>query len=190
MQSNDDFGKLVLRATLAVLVLFHGVSKLINGIDPIMGMVAKAGLPSAFAFLVYIGEVIAPLMILFGIWARLGAVIVAINMIMAVSLAHTWSSSRWPRRAAGRSNCRVSISLRLSRSRCWAQADSGIGGRWGSGTEDHAQADAGRLRPASATLDGAAFAIQEAAKAGEPTNMPTLARTSFICSVFASLTSA
>jgi len=89
MRSNDDFGKLVLRATLAILVLFHGVSKLINGIDPIMGMVAKAGLPSAFAFLVYIGEVIAPLMILFGIWARLGAVIVAINMIMAVFLAHT-----------------------------------------------------------------------------------------------------
>jgi putative oxidoreductase len=88
MQSNDDFGKLVLRATLAILVLFHGVSKLISGIDPIMGMVAKAGLPSAFAFLVYVGEVIAPLMILFGIWARLGAVIVAINMIVAVALAH------------------------------------------------------------------------------------------------------
>jgi putative oxidoreductase len=88
MQSNDDFGKLVLRATLAILVLFHGVSKLINGIDPIMGMVAKAGLPSGIAFLVYIGEVIAPLMILFGIWARLGAVIVAINMIVAVALAH------------------------------------------------------------------------------------------------------
>lgn len=88
MQSNDDFGKLVLRATLAILVLFHGVSKLINGIDPIMGMVAKAGLPSGVAFLVYIGEVIAPLMILFGIWARLGAVIVAANMIVAVALAH------------------------------------------------------------------------------------------------------
>ena len=88
MQSNDDFGKLVLRVTLAILVLFHGVSKLINGIDPIMGMVTKAGLPSAFAFLVYVGEVIAPLMILFGIWARLGAVIVAINMIVAVALAH------------------------------------------------------------------------------------------------------
>jgi putative oxidoreductase len=88
MRSNDDFGKLVLRATLAILVLFHGVSKLINGIDPLMGMVAKAGLPSAFAFLVFIGEVIAPLMILFGIWARLGAVIVAVNMIVAVALVH------------------------------------------------------------------------------------------------------
>jgi putative oxidoreductase len=89
MQSNDDFGKLVLRATLAILVLFHGVSKLIHGIDPIMGMTAKAGLPSAFAFLVYIGEVIAPLMVLFGVWTRLGAVIVAINMIVAVALAHS-----------------------------------------------------------------------------------------------------
>lgn len=89
MQSNDDFGKLVLRSTLAILMLFHGISKLTNGIDPIMGMVTKAGLPSAFAFMVYIGEVIAPLMILFGIWARLGAVIVAINMIVAVALAHS-----------------------------------------------------------------------------------------------------
>jgi putative oxidoreductase len=88
MQSNDDFGKLVLRSTLAIFMLLHGVSKLINGIDPIMGMVTKAGLPSGIAFLVYIGEVIAPLMILFGIWARLGAVIVAINMIVAVALAH------------------------------------------------------------------------------------------------------
>lgn len=88
MQSNDDSGKLVLRATLAMLVLFHGLSKLASGVDPIMGMLAKAGLPGSLAFLVYVGEVIAPLMILFGIWARLGAVIVAINMIIAVALAH------------------------------------------------------------------------------------------------------
>lgn len=88
MQTNDDLGKLVLRATLAILILFHGVTKLINGVDPIMGMLTKAGLPAGLAFLVYMGEVIAPLMILFGIWARLGAVIVAINMIVAVALAH------------------------------------------------------------------------------------------------------
>ena len=88
MQTNDDLGKLVLRATLAILILFHGVSKLIAGVEPIMGMLTKAGLPAGLAFLVYVGEVIAPLMILFGIWARLGAVIVAINMIVAVALAH------------------------------------------------------------------------------------------------------
>lgn len=89
MQTYDDLGKLVLRATLAIFTLFHGVSKLITGVDPIMGMLAKAGLPTSLAFLVYVGEVIAPLMILFGIWARLGALILAINMIVAVALAHS-----------------------------------------------------------------------------------------------------
>jgi putative oxidoreductase len=88
MQSNDDLGKLVIRATLAILILFHGLSKLLTGVNPIMGMLAKAGLPGATAYLVYIGEVIAPLMILLGIWARLGAVIVAANMIVAIALAH------------------------------------------------------------------------------------------------------
>lgn len=88
MQSNDDLGKLIVRATLAIMILFHGVSKLVTGVDPVMGMLAKAGLPGGIAYLVYIGEVIAPLMILLGIWARLGAVIVAVNMIVAVALAH------------------------------------------------------------------------------------------------------
>jgi putative oxidoreductase len=88
MQSNDDLGKLVIRATLAILILFHGLSKLFTGVDPITGMLAKAGLPGAIAYLVYIGEVIAPLMILLGIWTRLGAVIVATNMIVAIALAH------------------------------------------------------------------------------------------------------
>src|SRR5690349_21598272 len=88
MQSNDDLGKLVIRATLAIFILFHGISKLLTGVNPIIGMLAKAGLPSAVAYLVYIGEVIAPLMILLGIWARLGAVIVATNMIVAIALAH------------------------------------------------------------------------------------------------------
>jgi len=88
MQSNDDLGKLIVRATLAIMILFHGVSKLVTGVDPVMGMLAKAGLPGGIAYLVYIGEVIAPLMILLGIWARLGAVIVTVNMIVAVALAH------------------------------------------------------------------------------------------------------
>jgi putative oxidoreductase len=87
--SNDDIGKLVLRATLALLLLFHGVSKLIGGVGMISGMLAKAGLPSAFAYLVYIGEVIAPLMILLGIWTRAAALVVVVNMIVAFLLVHT-----------------------------------------------------------------------------------------------------
>ena len=87
--SREDLGRLVLRVALAVLLLFHGVSKLTGGVGFITGMLAKMGLPEAIGYLVYVGEVIAPLLILFGVWTRLAAVIVAGNMIVAVLLVHT-----------------------------------------------------------------------------------------------------
>jgi putative oxidoreductase len=85
----DDRGKLLLRVLLAVLILFHGVSKLIGGVGPISGMLMKAGLPGAFGYLVYIGEVVAPLLILVGVFTRAAALIVVVNMIVALLLVHT-----------------------------------------------------------------------------------------------------
>lgn len=48
----------------------------------------KAGLPEFLAYLVYVGEVIAPLMILVGILTGPAALVLAINMIVAVLLVH------------------------------------------------------------------------------------------------------
>jgi putative oxidoreductase len=87
--STDDTGKLVLRAALAIMLLFHGYAKVTGGIGFITGMLAKAGAPAALGYLVYVGEVIAPLMILVGIFTRPAALVVAINMIVAVLLVHT-----------------------------------------------------------------------------------------------------
>jgi putative oxidoreductase len=87
--AREDQGKLVLRIVLAVLILFHGVSKLVGGVGPIAGMLQKAGLPGAIAYLVYIGEVVAPLMILFGVFTRAAALVVVINMVVALLLVHT-----------------------------------------------------------------------------------------------------
>jgi putative oxidoreductase len=89
LQAHEDQGKLVLRVILAILLLFHGVSKLIGGVGFITGMLEKAGLPGVFGYLVYIGEVIAPLMILFGVFTRAAALVVVINMIVALLLVHT-----------------------------------------------------------------------------------------------------
>jgi putative oxidoreductase len=89
LHPRDDQGKLLLRVVLAVLLLFHGVSKLMGGIGFITGMLEKAGLPGVFGYAVYIGEVVAPLMILFGIYTRAAALVVAINMIVALLLVHT-----------------------------------------------------------------------------------------------------
>lgn len=83
-----DLGKFILRATLAVLILLHGIAKIRHGIDPIIGMIVKAGLPSSVAYLVYIGEVLAPILVLIGIWTRPAALVIAINMVVAVLLAH------------------------------------------------------------------------------------------------------
>ncbi|MFN3788767.1 DoxX family protein [Massilia sp.] len=85
----DDEGKLLLRAALAIILLFHGVSKLAGGIGPIVGMVQGAGLPAVFAYGVYIGEVVAPLLILVGLFTRASALVVVVNMIVAILLAHS-----------------------------------------------------------------------------------------------------
>jgi putative oxidoreductase len=74
---------------LAVLLLFHGLSKLAGGVGFITGMLEKMGLPAAIGYLVYVGEVIAPLLILVGVWTRPAALVVAGNMIVAVLLVHT-----------------------------------------------------------------------------------------------------
>lgn len=88
MEARDDAGKLVLRALLAVLILFHGVSKLIGGVGFITGLLAQAGLPGALGYLVYVGEVIAPLLMLAGVYTRAAALVVAVNMIVALLLVH------------------------------------------------------------------------------------------------------
>ena len=84
----EDLGKLVIRSALAILVLLHGISKLTGGIDGITGMVTSAGLPAVFAYGVYVGEVIAPLLVLIGLWTRAAAAVMVINMIVAIMLVH------------------------------------------------------------------------------------------------------
>lgn len=89
VSSYDDLGKLLLRVVLAVLLLFHGLSKLTGGIGFITDMLGKMGLPGAIGYLVYVGEVIAPLLVLFGVWTRAAALVIAGNMVVAVLLVHT-----------------------------------------------------------------------------------------------------
>lgn len=83
-----DTGKLILRLTLGLLILLHGIAKIINGVGGIEGMLASQGLPAFFAWGVLVGEVLAPLMIILGFHTRLGAGLIAINMVVAILLAH------------------------------------------------------------------------------------------------------
>ena len=84
----SDLGKLILRLALGAMILTHGVMKIIGGPAFIVSLVAKAGLPHSVAYLVYVGEVLAPLLIIVGVWTRLSAFVIVVNMAVAVYLAH------------------------------------------------------------------------------------------------------
>ena len=84
----DDLGLLLLRVGLGLLILLHGVAKIANGPQAIVGLTTRAGLPPAFAYLVYVGEVVAPVLLVIGLWTRPAALVVAINMLVAIALAH------------------------------------------------------------------------------------------------------
>ncbi len=84
----QDFGRLLLRLALGVLILLHGIAKLRGGMSGIEGMVVAQGLPGFLAYGVLVGEVLAPLMLIAGFHARIGAALVAINMLFAIALAH------------------------------------------------------------------------------------------------------
>lgn len=85
---NESTGKLILRITLGVLILLHGIHKLISGVDWLDGMLEGAGLPVFLKYGVYIGEVVAPLLVIAGYYSRIGAWIIAVNMFFALGLAH------------------------------------------------------------------------------------------------------
>lgn len=86
MKQFDDTAKLLLRLLL-LLMLFHGVHKITHGVAPIQGMLNAHGLPGWFAYGVFIGEIIAPIFIALGFYARIVALVLAVNMLVALMLA-------------------------------------------------------------------------------------------------------
>ena len=69
---NQNLGILILRLSIGVMMLLHGIAKVTNGVEAIKTMLAEKGL-SAFSFVaygVYVGEILAPLLIIIGYRTR------------------------------------------------------------------------------------------------------------------------
>ncbi len=79
----------LLRITLALLLLFHGWAKITHGVTGIEKMLASQGLPSWLAYGAYLGEVVAPLLLLIGVWVVPAALVVVVHMLVALLLVHT-----------------------------------------------------------------------------------------------------
>jgi putative oxidoreductase len=79
----DNVGKLILRVVLSLLILLHGIAKVPSG---------AAGLVDNFGVIgygVFIGEIVAPIMLLIAWHARIGAALIAVNMLFAIGLVHS-----------------------------------------------------------------------------------------------------
>ncbi len=81
-----DIGRLILRLTLSGLILFHGIDKILHGIAWMDGPLHAAGLPAFVGYGVFLGEVVAPVFVILGLGTRLAALVIVINMVMALAL--------------------------------------------------------------------------------------------------------
>ncbi len=86
--NNDDTAKFILRFTVGFLMLFHGISKLSHGVSHLEGMFTNAGLPAFIAYGAYLGEVLAPLMLIIGFRVKIASLLIIGTMIGAIGLAH------------------------------------------------------------------------------------------------------
>lgn len=82
----EDFGRLMLRLGIGGMMLFHGVHKLFNGLDPVTAMLEAHKLPVALAYAVYFGEIVGPLLVVLGLFARVGAFLIAAEVAALVAL--------------------------------------------------------------------------------------------------------
>src|SRR5262245_33021547 len=84
----SDAGKLLLRLLVAGLMLFHGFHKLVHGPVGTQEDLVAHGLPAVLGYGVYIGELVAPILILVGAWTRLAAFVYSGTIAFATLLVH------------------------------------------------------------------------------------------------------
>jgi len=85
---SQSIGKLILRVMVGGLMLFHGFDKILHGVKNIEGMMAGLGLPHTIAYGVFVGEVIAPILLIIGWKSRWWGGLIAFNMAVAIYLVH------------------------------------------------------------------------------------------------------
>jgi putative oxidoreductase len=85
----EDLGKLVVRFGTGGLLLLHGAHKLLTGIAPIRTMLEAHNVSSSFGYGVYLGEIAGPIMLILGVFSRIGGLLITVNMVVAILLAGT-----------------------------------------------------------------------------------------------------
>ena len=85
---NHHLGLLILRVSVGIMMLLHGIAKIQSGTAGVEGMLVEKGLPYFFAYGVIVGEVLAPILLILGYRTRLASIIFVINCIFIIYLGH------------------------------------------------------------------------------------------------------
>lgn len=90
-EENDlktDIALLIMRIGVGSMMLLHGIGLLSGGIVWLEQLLKLNGLPEVLAYGIYLGEIVAPLMLIIGFWVRPAAFIFSVNLFFAVMLVH------------------------------------------------------------------------------------------------------
>ena len=84
MKSKLDIGLLIIRISIASNMLIYGITKLINGVSYISSLLSDYGLPNFLSYGVYVGEILAPLLIIIGYRTKIAGLVFALNCLVAI----------------------------------------------------------------------------------------------------------
>ncbi len=81
----------ILAIGVGVLLLFYGVDKILHGIDFIVILLKEHHIPfpEYLAYAVYLGEVLAPLMLITGRYVPIAGALIVLDMLAAIFLVHS-----------------------------------------------------------------------------------------------------
>jgi putative oxidoreductase len=88
IEQGNNIGLLLIRCIIGILILFHGIANLNSNYAFIKGLLDGQSIPDFLAYAVFIGEIIAPLLLIIGYKTRLSSLVIAINFLVAILLAH------------------------------------------------------------------------------------------------------
>jgi len=84
-----NIGLLLLRITIGTLIIFHGIANMSSDYAFIKQVLQGYHIPSFVAYGVFVGEIIAPILIIVGVKVRGSGLIVAFNFLISILLAHS-----------------------------------------------------------------------------------------------------
>lgn len=89
MGTQSDVGKLALRLLIGIMLLCHGVAKIFHGVSFIEAQFVKLSIPAFLAYSVFLGEIVAPLMLIVGYRVKIASFLVFCTMAVIFVLVHT-----------------------------------------------------------------------------------------------------